>query len=89
MAVEKKYMLAIYPPADGSCYNYNWTGQNSAALVKSTFPNGTPVCTYYTGKGCTGAQITEVGAWPKPNCASNWGHGFVSLKCGIVHGLKA
>lgn len=82
------YILAIYPPPDGSCYDYNWKGQNSVALAESTYPHGVPVCTYYTGEKCTGAYQTEVGAWPKKNCASNWGHGFVSLRCHIVHELK-
>lgn len=83
------YMISIYPPADDSCYDYNWTSQNSVAVAESTFRYGTPVCTYYTRAKCAGSSKTEVGAWPQQNCASNLGHGFVSMRCRIIHELKA
>lgn len=80
------YMITITPSTDWSCYNYEWSGQNSVGVASSTFPNGTPICTYYVFADCQGASQTETGV--HDNCASNWGHGFLSMRCGIEHGLK-
>ena len=77
------YMLAIHPSTDFACYDYQWTGSNSVNIASTTFPNGDTVCTFYTQSGCSGASQTIV--YPNNNCASNYGHGFESMKCGISH----
>jgi hypothetical protein len=80
------YILTIEPSTDWSCYDYEWSAQNSVGVASSSFPNGTPVCIYYTGAHCTGASQTKSGV--RNNCASNYGHGFLSMSCGIEHGFK-
>ncbi|KAE8356202.1 hypothetical protein BDV28DRAFT_145387 [Aspergillus coremiiformis] len=77
------YMTELNPPASFGCYDYVWSGSNSMNIADCTFPNGKCVCTFYTQPHCKGAQETVV--YPQNNCASNWGRGFYSLKCGVVH----
>ena len=66
-------------PTNGiSCYNWNWTGANSANIADC---NGFRQCSclFFTQDNCQGAvqSVTYGGN----NCASNWGHGFVSFRC--------
>ncbi|KAF4334072.1 hypothetical protein FBEOM_12083 [Fusarium beomiforme] len=82
----KDYAGVSLHPVTGSgwgCYNYQWSGSNSANIADCTFPNGKCVCTFYTHKDCKGASESVV--YPDDNCASNWGHGWESMKCGVVH----
>ncbi|KAJ6133954.1 hypothetical protein N7523_000276 [Penicillium sp. IBT 18751x] len=79
------YLTEIYPSTDGTCYGYDWTGMNSANIARCTFPNGDCYCTFYTQANCKGAAQTV--SYPNDNCASNYGHGFVSMKCAIIHAI--
>jgi hypothetical protein len=84
----ENWLTDVYPSVDWTCYGYDWTGTNSVNIADCTFPNGDCVCTFWTQSGCTGASQTVVYG-QSGNCASNWGHGFVSMQCGIIHDLKA
>lgn len=79
------WLTSIHPSIDYTCYGYQWTGTNSANIADCTFPNGQCICTFYTQDGCNGASQTVV--YPNNNCASNYGHGFVSMRCYVEHGL--
>ena len=60
------------------CYDYAWTGANSANVANCS-GNDYCECTLWTQPGCQGASETV--SWADSNCASNWGHGFVSMTC--------
>jgi hypothetical protein len=77
------YMTSLTPTTDYYCYDYVWTGSNSANIADCTFPNGKCLCTFYTQPHCKGAQQTVV--YGADNCASNWGRGFYSMRCSIEH----
>ncbi|RHZ46514.1 uncharacterized protein CDV56_103404 [Aspergillus thermomutatus] len=77
------YMTSLYPGSGWSCVDYVWSGSNSMNIADCTFPNGKCVCTFYTQPHCKGASQDVV--YPNDNCASNWGRGFYSMKCGVVH----
>ena len=79
------YLTEIYPSTYGACYGHDWTGTNGANIAKCTFPQGVGVYTFYIQAGCKGAAQTV--AYTKDNCASNYGQGFVSMECGIIHDL--
>ncbi|KAH6632525.1 hypothetical protein F5144DRAFT_534118 [Chaetomium tenue] len=82
------YMISIYPSTDWTCYDYNWSGQNSVGIAECTFPNGVCYCDFYTHGGCSGASIGKSLSYSGSDpgwCASNWGHGFESMRCGVIH----
>lgn len=80
------YILSLHPGVSFGCYDYNWQGSNSANIADCTYPNGVCACTFYTQAGCKGASQSV--DYPNNNCASNYGHGFLSMKCGIIHDPK-
>ncbi|OIW30098.1 hypothetical protein CONLIGDRAFT_680882 [Coniochaeta ligniaria NRRL 30616] len=80
------WILSLHPGYGNDCYDYNWPGVNSANIANCIYPDAYCVCKFYTQAACTGAVQTTV--YPDNNCASNWGHGFLSMKCHIVHDLK-
>jgi hypothetical protein len=80
------YILSLHPGVSYGCYDYNWQGSNSANIADCTYPNGVCVCTFYTQAGCKGASQSV--DYPNNNCASNYGHGFLSMKCAVIHDPK-
>jgi hypothetical protein len=80
------YILSLHPSVSWGCYDYDWQGSNSANIADCTFPNGVCACTFYTQAGCTGASQSV--DYPDNNCASNYGHGFLSMSCGVIHDYK-
>jgi hypothetical protein len=79
------YAVEFYPPV-GGCYNYAWSSSNSANIAHVTGIDGTVRCTFFTQQDCKGAsQITTEGT--NQDCASNWGAGFTSVSCVIIHNL--
>ncbi|KAG5745541.1 hypothetical protein H9Q72_014107 [Fusarium xylarioides] len=75
--------VSLHPGTSWGCYTYTWNGANSANIADCTYPNGKCACTFYTQQYCKGASETVI--YPKDNCASNWGHGYESMKCGVIH----
>ncbi|KAI1776953.1 hypothetical protein F4818DRAFT_457555 [Hypoxylon cercidicola] len=73
------FLISIFPFQDGSCYNYAYTGDNSANIANC---DGSECrCTFYTETNCGGSSETVEYLPAAPgNCASNWGHGFGSMK---------
>ncbi|KAI8959012.1 hypothetical protein F5Y11DRAFT_334438 [Daldinia sp. FL1419] len=71
------YLVSIFPSTDGSCYDYSYTGDNSANIANCDSSNCQ--CTFYAQSGCQGAAQTI--SYNSGNCASNYGHGFLSMKC--------
>ncbi|KAI2629347.1 hypothetical protein GGS26DRAFT_592014 [Hypomontagnella submonticulosa] len=64
-------------PSDGSCYNYEWNGSNSANIANCDWPNCE--CIFFTDGNCQNPKYSAV--WGSDNCASNWGGGFHSFTC--------
>ncbi|KAK6957706.1 hypothetical protein Daesc_000494 [Daldinia eschscholtzii] len=74
------YLVSIFPFTDGSCYDYSYTGDNSANIANCDASGGSTChCTFYAQSGCQGAAQSI--AYNSGNCASNYGHGFLSMKC--------
>ncbi|KAI1657997.1 hypothetical protein F4813DRAFT_389261 [Daldinia decipiens] len=74
------YLTSVFPSTDGSCYGYSYNGDNSANIANCDAPGGyTCYCTFYAQSGCQGASQTV--AYNSGNCASNYGHGFLSMEC--------
>ena len=71
------YATEFWPFTNFACYDYQWGGANSANIAWTDAARGA-VCTYYAEGGCRGAEQTRRGG----DCASNWGGGFKSVRCG-------
>jgi hypothetical protein len=64
-------------PADGSCYNWQWSGSNSANIANCDY--GTCVCSFHVDANCGGPyEQIEYGV---NDCASYYGTGFQSFAC--------
>lgn len=78
------YMISISPSDNGKCYTYNWRGQNSVGIAECHASLGC-YCDFYTEENCKGNKVykeyQDRGGW----CASNWGHGFLSMKCNALN----
>jgi hypothetical protein len=65
-------------PTDGSCYDYQFGGTNSANIANCDY--NACYCIFYVNSGCVGLQ--EPTSVPSgSNCASNYGSGFSSFRC--------
>ncbi|KAI2624160.1 hypothetical protein GGR54DRAFT_638039 [Hypoxylon sp. NC1633] len=74
------YLVSIFPFTDDSCYGYQYTGDNSANIVNCDAPAGSDcVCTFYVQDDCLGAG-QSVG-YSGADCTSNFGRGFLSMRC--------
>ncbi|KAF7588702.1 hypothetical protein BBP40_005302 [Aspergillus hancockii] len=73
------YLTSIYPGNVQDCYDYDYSGTNSANIANC---DGYQLCTcyFYSEKGCKGKEVWQ----PSYSCASNWGTGWASMKCAGV-----
>ncbi|KAI0184034.1 hypothetical protein EV127DRAFT_486564 [Xylaria flabelliformis] len=77
------YLLSLFPFTDGSCYGYQYTGENSANIANCDAPSGaTCLCTFFVQDNCEGAAQSV--SYNGENCASNFGRGFQSMSCAII-----
>ncbi|KAI1101328.1 hypothetical protein F4804DRAFT_13936 [Jackrogersella minutella] len=67
-------------PTDGSCYQYQFGGTNSANIADCD--HSICECIFYTGANCQGAQ--DVAISPGDNCASDYGSGLQSFQCVVT-----
>ncbi|EHK21132.1 uncharacterized protein TRIVIDRAFT_153055 [Trichoderma virens Gv29-8] len=77
------YLTAVNPFTNNNCYNYDYTGTNSALIADCSFANGC-ACTLYSNCDCNGSTHT-IGTRTNDgsaHCASAWGVGFKSMRCG-------
>ncbi|KAL4910985.1 hypothetical protein BDW74DRAFT_172438 [Aspergillus multicolor] len=70
------YLVSVWPSVVGDCYDYDYSGTNSANIAdcKDFYACG---CTFYQEKGCTGTESSPLTG----SCKSNWGGGWKSMKC--------
>jgi hypothetical protein len=75
-----EYLTSI-EPIQSSCYQYQYTGANSANIVQQDGSgNQNPLCYFFSGPDCTGSwESVENDA-----CASNYGVGWQSMDCYYV-----
>ncbi|KAL4882994.1 hypothetical protein BJY04DRAFT_185526 [Aspergillus karnatakaensis] len=69
------YLTSIWPYDNDECYDYDYSGTNSALIADCKGYLGC-TCTFYQEKGCQGTQ-SQFGT----ACKSNWGGGWKSMKC--------
>ncbi|KAH8645739.1 hypothetical protein BX600DRAFT_519321 [Xylariales sp. PMI_506] len=70
-------------PTAGGCYQWQYTGTNSANVVGCSFQFGCE-CTFFTGPDCTGDSQGSTYVDGGSNCASDYGTGFQSFSCAGV-----
>lgn len=76
-------LTAVYPFTNNNCYNYDYTGINSALIANCSFAIGY-ICTLYSNYDCNGFTHT-IGIRTNDDSAhyaSAWGVGFRSMRCG-------
>jgi len=74
------FMVSIWPFDTMSCYNWQWTGSNSANIAGCP-TGGSCYCQFYQAANCQGGAHSAVQVPFGPSCASNWGYGFQSMRC--------
>lgn len=76
------YVLSVHCFTNCQCYGFQYSGTNSAGITDCDgfSKNTNCACYIYNGGGCLGASQLVDFKNANNRCASNYGHGFESMK---------